>query len=547
MSIQLTMGDSSDGGEQLGQDPFSSSIEVVSDGNKRNRDELGSGSSLLGQPPKTARIDSSILGDTNINTKNNGDGYSDTKLPTPRSTPIISNNAQANKNNHFVIVSGFSSRYKNDRLVMKGFQEIRKKINIVNIKKLRDNKYGITLENERDVFKFMNTDFASTTIWKENPSLKLNLPATETEKRNLKSPLYPTIIKNVNMENEELNQILNDIGTDSKYVKDLENRKNQTVTGHKIAYLTNPAHRANLVTLGLTVDGLYYKCEIPNFIKKSIQCHKCLKFGHHKEQCQNAEKCIRCGKDHNVRNCSIKFGDVKCFNCHGKHPATYINCPTKLDYIHEYPPLSRRPRKQVRRETKPQTSTQTTPSIQNRYHVLETHNSPLWDDIMEQEQPLETIVPSLPVPSYAEITRPKQVGYENSTPKQVFMSPIQTEHQPNRSNSIKTKEAQIPVPPSERSQYHTPDIHYQTRLTNNMETPSMISRTKSVTKDTKVISLDELFVIIQHMMSFMIHRRGPVSMVDIGPFVHSLIKNLTGLETNQILDFGLYSPESEYY
>ena len=87
-----------------------------------------------------------------------------------------------------------------------------------------------------DLFKFMHTDFASTTLWKENPSIKLYLPPTETEKRNLKSPLYPTIIKYVDMENDELNQILNEMGTDSKSEKDLENRKTQTITGHKIAY-----------------------------------------------------------------------------------------------------------------------------------------------------------------------------------------------------------------------------------------------------------------------------------------------------------------------
>ena len=106
------MGDSSDGGEQLGQDPFSSSIEVVSDRNKRNRDELSSGSSLIRQPPKTARTDSMVLGDTNSNTEANGEDYFDTKHPTPHSTPIKSNNDQVNKKSHFIIVSGLSPRYK---------------------------------------------------------------------------------------------------------------------------------------------------------------------------------------------------------------------------------------------------------------------------------------------------------------------------------------------------------------------------------------------------------------------------------------------------
>ena len=100
------MGDSSDGGEELGQDPFGSSIEVVSDRNKRNKDELGSGSNLVAQPPKAARTDSMVLGDTNSNTETNSEGYFDTKHPTPHSTPTKSNNDQVNKNSHFVIVSG---------------------------------------------------------------------------------------------------------------------------------------------------------------------------------------------------------------------------------------------------------------------------------------------------------------------------------------------------------------------------------------------------------------------------------------------------------
>ena len=54
------------------------------------------------------------------------------------------------------------------------------------------------------------------------------------KKRNLKSHLYPTIIKNVDMENDELNQIINDISTDSKFVKTLKIGKLKQSQGTKL-------------------------------------------------------------------------------------------------------------------------------------------------------------------------------------------------------------------------------------------------------------------------------------------------------------------------
>jgi hypothetical protein len=57
-------------------------------------------------------------------------------------------------------------------------------------------------------------------------------------------------------------------------------------------------------------------------------CYKCSKpdAGHGALQCTNEPRCLFCGKEHNIRNCSRDPKIIRCANCEGRHRADSRKC-----------------------------------------------------------------------------------------------------------------------------------------------------------------------------------------------------------------------------
>lgn len=64
------------------------------------------------------------------------------------------------------------------------------------------------------------------------------------------------------------------------------------------------------------------------------QCRNCQKFGHGQQLCRAPPKCLKCGKDHHITQCT-KPKDIPatCANCGGPHTANYRNCPKHPENI----------------------------------------------------------------------------------------------------------------------------------------------------------------------------------------------------------------------
>ncbi|KAJ8043658.1 hypothetical protein HOLleu_10853 [Holothuria leucospilota] len=58
-----------------------------------------------------------------------------------------------------------------------------------------------------------------------------------------------------------------------------------------------------------------------------IQCYKCQSFGHTYHNCSSIQKCLRCGEEHNIKDCKKEKIQKKCANCQGDHIAMYKGCP----------------------------------------------------------------------------------------------------------------------------------------------------------------------------------------------------------------------------
>lgn len=69
-----------------------------------------------------------------------------------------------------------------------------------------------------------------------------------------------------------------------------------------------------------------YHIKVRPYVSPVKQCYKCFRFGHTKEWCKSAEKCINCGdlKQKHVHELCTK--PPSCVNCGGDHKSTYKGC-----------------------------------------------------------------------------------------------------------------------------------------------------------------------------------------------------------------------------
>ena len=105
--------------------------------------------------------------------------------------------------------------------------------------------------------------------------------------------------------------------------------KNQKTPTTKIILTINKTDAQQINRLHdichIKVDIELYKQTKPTL----KQCHRCLFYGHHSDNCGRNFRCMRCGQDgHNHNTCTVKTktDTPTCANCRGEHPANYKGC-----------------------------------------------------------------------------------------------------------------------------------------------------------------------------------------------------------------------------
>ena len=70
------------------------------------------------------------------------------------------------------------------------------------------------------------------------------------------------------------------------------------------------------------------KFEVPHYNREIPQCTNCQTYGHTKNFCSRAPRCVKCTGSHRTSNCLRKkrSDQVKCVLCEGNHPANYKVC-----------------------------------------------------------------------------------------------------------------------------------------------------------------------------------------------------------------------------
>lgn len=121
--------------------------------------------------------------------------------------------------------------------------------------------------------------------------------------------------------------------------------------GHEVRQIVNIRHRATKEPLPVFyvdlepkpnnkaifdvkyLNNMKITFETPYKKKEIIQCKRCQRFGHSKNQCFRPYRCVKCGSAHPTTTCTKKpETEATCANCDEKHPASYKGCKAYKQY-----------------------------------------------------------------------------------------------------------------------------------------------------------------------------------------------------------------------
>lgn len=80
-------------------------------------------------------------------------------------------------------------------------------------------------------------------------------------------------------------------------------------------------------TLPERIYAFYTSLVVEIYQLPTIQCRKCLRFGHIQKQCRSDARCYRCCKKHPGDECHVAPENATCLLCSGRHFATDKICP----------------------------------------------------------------------------------------------------------------------------------------------------------------------------------------------------------------------------
>ncbi len=139
--------------------------------------------------------------------------------------------------------------------------------------------------------------------------------------------LHPTI---------ELEKIKNALFQQGYIVKNIINIRRKVKTNDGKCYCQLPLHRVEITSTDknkevFDIKHLLYtkvKIEEPRKTMEIPQCTRCQQYGHTKNFCARAPKCVKCAGNHLTKDCKKSIDtEPVCANCGGEHPANYKGCP----------------------------------------------------------------------------------------------------------------------------------------------------------------------------------------------------------------------------
>jgi hypothetical protein len=211
---------------------------------------------------------------------------------------------------------------------------------------------------------------------------------------------FRVVLRNIHpsTDTNDIKQSLHEIGHDANNVWNIKQRGTKIPLPIFFVDLMPKTNNKDIYGIDLLMHTKV-KFEAP-YVKREIpQCKRCQKFGHTKNFCRNAPKCVKCAAEHLTDQCprTVNDSNVLCANCQEHHPANYRGCIVHKQLQQKYYPT---PRERILPNTTRQPEISYAQATQRPTHTSpareSTYISPTPpqsnDDLAELKQMMKTIM-----------------------------------------------------------------------------------------------------------------------------------------------------------
>ena len=145
---------------------------------------------------------------------------------------------------------------------------------------------------------------------------------------------------------------------------------------------------------------------------KPLQCFKCQGLGHVVFDCpSNEPKCLKCGLNHELKNCTDKTDKVHCVNCTSdEHVSCSRKCPAIRAHIKvveekkaEKSSAQQQKQQQLKQKEGPHKTPRQKTANQQQQPAANNNNQKLWSKVHEQAQTIEQSTPPEAQPDRADL------------------------------------------------------------------------------------------------------------------------------------------------
>ncbi len=195
---------------------------------------------------------------------------------------------------------------------------------------------------------------------------------------------FKVVIRNLHhsIGTEEITEALHEAGHTVRNVANIKHWKTKEPLSLFFVDLEPADNNAKIYDL-TSLLHMRIKVESPKPKRTEVQCKRCQAFGHTQAYCTLPYSCVKCGGEHDNRNCQKKPEEKpRCANCSGEHPANYRGCPEfrkKITQTRRIPTVLPNPAPQTPVPRKPPTRGTYAEAAADKTHlkVADTSHTPV--------------------------------------------------------------------------------------------------------------------------------------------------------------------------
>ncbi|KAJ8708944.1 hypothetical protein PYW07_013548 [Mythimna separata] len=181
------------------------------------------------------------------------------------------------------------------------------------------------------IVKIMPTDIDTYKIIREN--FTTNNISHYTYKLKSERP-YRVVLRGLHSSQDidDIKHALNEIGHEVRQIVNVKHRETKEPLPLFYVDLEPKTNNKDIFKVE-KLDYMKVTFEAPYRKKEVLQCKRCQRFGHTKNQCCRPYRCVKCGETHPSNECA-KPSDTEatCANCQEKHPSSYKGCQKYKQY-----------------------------------------------------------------------------------------------------------------------------------------------------------------------------------------------------------------------